>query len=345
MRGPVVAIVLFAFCGLSYGNPSTTQPSVGPKVVVLQELEDLYQPVPFEHARHAEMAQMWGGCTTCHHHNPEPTTKPAVNGHPATQADSKDYPACKSCHPVAAEKVEINKPTLKGAYHRQCLNCHRDWAGENACGVCHAPKNGVKLKDPTPDDITGRMHPPIKAKDEIAFKVRFEPVAGANVLFRHKEHVERFDIKCVQCHRRDNCGDCHAKEAEKGAKVHPLKPGRTWQETHGPCIDCHKSDTCDKCHYKDEQKPPPSFKHEITGQSLDADHADLACRACHAEWKTRQNLSCGDTACHTAAPVEFPRHRPGGYIAVAKPTTAPSTQPATQPSTRPQILRIRRGGR
>ncbi len=327
----------------------TSQPSLGPKVVILRTLEDQYEPVPFSHAKHAEMAQMWDGCITCHHHTPDATTRPADDDHPTTQDASAQWPRCNGCHAVDAATADIHRPALKGAYHRQCLNCHREWTGENACGNCHAAKNGVKLPPPTVDDITGRMHPPIKAKEEIAFKSRYEPVAGANVLFRHDEHAKSFGLRCAQCHRRDTCGDCHASDATKGTKVRPMKAGRTWADTHAPCADCHKNDTCDHCHYKDGQPAPVAFKHASTGQSMDKDHATLACNACHTQWKSKQQLTCGDASCHRDKAITFPAYRPGPFVAIApvttQPTTSATTASTTQPTTKPLIIRIRRGGK
>ena len=44
--------------------------SLGPDVVILGELEDLYVPVRFNHKAHATMSGMTKGCDTCHHYTP-----------------------------------------------------------------------------------------------------------------------------------------------------------------------------------------------------------------------------------------------------------------------------------
>ena len=77
----------------------------GPDVVVLDELQDAYLPVPFDHKGHADMAEMTHGCVICHHYTPE----------------GQQHPACKTCHEIAVKGTGIHKPGLKGAYHRQCL--------------------------------------------------------------------------------------------------------------------------------------------------------------------------------------------------------------------------------
>jgi hypothetical protein len=353
--GALIAVLMIT-CGLQHAigqttqstQPTTTRVNYGPKVVILNKLENLYTAVPFEHARHAEMAEMWDGCVMCHHRSPEATTQPIDQlNHPATQEDSSKVPDCKSCHPAGNERAELHRPSLKGAYHRQCLNCHREWTGENACVVCHQPKDSVAGAALTPDDIAGRMHPPIKAPDEKLYKVRYEPVAGPNVLFRHKEHVEQFGLKCVECHRRDNCADCHKGESTPEAeRPHPLKTSRTWKQTHGPCVDCHAQNDCNHCHYKDAEPSAAPFLHSNTGQTLDNDHKSLACRSCHSNVRVRKQVSCGEASCHPKKPVAFPVDRPGEYIARV-PSTAPTTMPVagTQPVTKPVVIRIRRGGR
>jgi len=356
---------------------STTQPAIR-DVVILNELVDKYEAVPFSHQVHARMSAMWNGCETCHHHTPIAATMPASNA-VATSQPSQDnaatMPACKSCHPIADDKISIHLPSLKGAYHRQCLNCHRDWMETNACVVCHAVRGGAGAtvpatgQTPTPDDITGRMHKPIAAPTTRQYVARFTPVAGANVLFRHDEHTKGFGIKCAACHHQDTCASCHAKAAvtapatqngtagmnSAGAGSHPMKPGRTWQDTHSTCASCHVSDRCNHCHYQDNQTPPSPFTHKTTGQTLDKDHDKLACAQCHVLYKSR-NVTCGDSSCHKK-PVSFPTDRPGPFTPPATlptspatvPTTRPSTAPATtsattRPSSKPVIIKIRRGG-
>lgn len=344
---------------------AATRPAVD-DVILLDELVDKYEAVPFSHKAHAAMAEMWNGCETCHHHTPAPgassaATAPAVK---LTKDNASLVPACKSCHPIGDTDISIHRPSLKGAYHRQCLNCHRDWMESNACLACHAVRGGgagsatAPAHPPTPDDITGRMHKPIPAPATKEYNARFTPVAGPKVLFRHDEHVKSFGIKCASCHHQDSCASCHSKATPTtvpgpagmnlaGTGSHPLKPGRTWQDTHGPCAACHVEDKCAKCHYQEGQAPPPLFAHKSTGQELDKDHAKLACATCHLQYKTRE-VTCGGSECHEK-PVTFPAQRPGPYTPLpatlpAVPSTRPTTAATTQPGTKPLMIKIRRGG-
>jgi hypothetical protein len=250
-------ICLLTLIGAS--PPATQESSHGPDVVILRELMKMYEPVPFDHNSHAQMAEMWEGCTTCHHRPPtsQPAEAEVAGANPHDQNDAAKIPACKSCHAVDAVSDDIQMPNLKGAYHRQCLNCHREWASANSCNVCHPPLENaaVAAQTNTPGDIVGRMHPPIPEPTVKVYKARFTPVDGPNVTFRHDEHVKTHKLKCVNCHRHDNCSSCHsAREVGSGPKL--LVPGRTWRASHETCVRCHEQDRCQSCHYRDGQDPP-----------------------------------------------------------------------------------------
>ncbi len=296
-------------------------PETGPNVVILRELENAYEAVPFEHQSHAKMAEMWNGCVTCHHRSPQPDASAAAPAAGSmTQEASVKVPACKSCHPVASADVNIHMPSLKGAYHRQCLNCHQEWMHENACVICHKPKQGRQTTqvDPAPDDIVGRMHPPIPEPEDKVYKTRFTPADGGNVLFRHKEHTVAFGIKCVNCHHQDNCAHCHGPTGDTSAQK-PLRPGMTWNDSHGPCMGCHKENRCRHCHYKDDQAPPRAFDHWATRQGLDEEHAKLACGQCHPDLKFTVESTCGDAACHKDQKIDYPTQRPGPIATMGPP--------------------------
>jgi hypothetical protein len=303
----------------------STRPSA-PDTIVLNQLMKLYEPVPFDHKNHAKMAEMWDGCVTCHHREPNGATRPAATT-PHTQENAGKIPACKECHPLDETKAEIHMPSLKGAYHRQCLNCHREWSGQNDCVICHRPRDEASpgKVQPTRDDIIGRMHPPLPAPDEKSYVARFTPADGANVLFRHKEHAKSYGLKCASCHMRDGCGHCHEPGGDKPERK-ILKPGETWKQSHGACMDCHQDSRCKSCHYKEGKAAPPPFAHQSTGQMLDEDHEKLTCFSCHTHLRDKSELTCGGTECHKAElAIAYPNHRPGKIV--PKPATLPVVGP------------------
>jgi len=260
----------------------------GPRVVILDELEDRYLPVPFDHAGHAEMSRMAGSCAVCHHYTPE----------------GLEHPACKTCHEASAEHGDIGKPGLKGAYHRQCMSCHREWSGQTGCGACHHPKAGAAVKGappvaPTPDDLIGRMHPPIPEPVEELYTTKGKDDIVTKVLFRHKEHIKRYDLRCAECHREDNCNRCHQEGRTHTQQV------RTFEQHHKPCLECHRNYSCERCHFAENASPPPSFDHATTGWPLGRYHSNKSCRVCHP---TRPSAKV-DRECNTChvnwTPVNF----------------------------------------
>lgn len=266
----------------------------GPSVVILDELENLYLPVPFDHAGHARMADMTGGCATCHHYTPE----------------GAEHPACKTCHAIDTAAGDIRKPGLKGAYHRQCMSCHREWSGETQCGACHLPKTGAdgKLRQevlPTPGDLIGRMHPPIPEPETELYVTEREGFEPTRALFRHKAHIDEYGLRCAECHREDNCNRCH-----EGGKTH-VQHVRSLDEHHQPCFSCHRDDACEDCHYAADASPPTPFDHASTGWPLKRYHAGKSCRVCHASVPfTARDNRCG--ACHDSWTSDNFDHRVTG---------------------------------
>jgi hypothetical protein len=255
--------------------------NAAPEIVVLGELADRFLPVPFDHAGHARMAQMTQGCVVCHHFTPE----------------GEAHPSCKSCHEIAPEREDIRKPGLRGAYHRQCLSCHRDWSHETRCDACHLPRTGLDPSRPvvvTTDDMVGRMHPPIPEPDEVIYESESSAVPGDRIIFRHKDHIHRFGLNCVDCHREDNCLRCHEDRSGRPPRVRPV------QDHHQPCISCHDVediDRCNQCHFEKGGTPPPRFDHVQTGWPLSRFHEEVGCRMCHKALPfARVESDCN--ACH-----------------------------------------------
>lgn len=243
-----------------------------PDTMLLNYLEDLYKPVTFNHKLHASMAEMGSDCATCHHYSPE-----------------DDIPPCRDCHSSASESTDLSKPNLKGAYHRQCLSCHREWSHETECVLCHVPREGgaiaESMSDPT--DIMGTEHPVITEPDKKVYTTPYEP--GPIVTFQHKEHIELFNLRCVDCHQEENCGYCHDLKPETVVR-------KTQEEVHAICNDCHIDDRCSKCHDNQER---PGFTHADTGWPLNRFHRGLDCRACHPTGKRIAELNRDCNACHS----------------------------------------------
>jgi hypothetical protein len=92
----------------------------GPESLTLSSLENRYQPVVFSHGMHVEIAE---DCAACHHNSPAGQT-----------------PSCGDCHGEPFNPENLNMPGLKGAYHLQCMDCHKEIGGPVGCTECHAKK-------------------------------------------------------------------------------------------------------------------------------------------------------------------------------------------------------------
>jgi len=256
----------------------------------MDQLSAQYVPVIFAHKLHAQMTEISGGCAVCHHFNP-----------------SHKILACRECHSTTSPD-DLTKPGLKGAYHRQCLNCHREWSHETECAVCHAKKTAesVPVAVPDPTDIMGILHPNVEEPSVKVYKTKYEQ--GGLVTFRHDEHVKLFGFKCVSCHREENCSRCHEPQG-KQERIKTLK------EHHSPCANCHetaaeKTGSCAHCH-SDKETPP--FSHEKTGLVLDDSHKDTACFECHVGSKFDQKPVC--SGCHEEEEkISYPEKLPGKKV-------------------------------
>jgi hypothetical protein len=288
----------------------------GPDVVIIDQLANLYEPVVFAHKLHAEMGEMGGGCVLCHHYS----------------ETSGEIPPCRSCHEVSKLDADLRMPALKGAYHRQCMNCHRDWSHENACGFCHEEANGDAgaadaAHDPT--DITGVPHPMVSATPTYTYETTY--VEGPVVTFHHSDHVELFGQKCVDCHRGDSCASCHDQEVHEKKPVdhvascgtchierdcgfcHDREPMPRFDHARSTGFDLepyHSGNTCNSCHVSPKQFQHPTgkcadchihwevgnFDHKVTGLVLSEDHAELDCDNCHVDMDMSATPSCVD--CH-----------------------------------------------
>ena len=128
---------------------AAAQSDDAPDEVVIDQLASLYEPVVLDHASHVGMVD--NDCSVCHHHT---TGKPTTNGK-CLRCHANSGPAaevaCYECHPANrfsadylrflesnAELYHKDKPGLKGAYHRLCMDCHRDNDGPTGCQDCHA---------------------------------------------------------------------------------------------------------------------------------------------------------------------------------------------------------------
>jgi predicted CXXCH cytochrome family protein len=258
-----------------------------PDSIVLDLLSDLYEPVHFNHKHHAGMAEMSHDCATCHHFSPPGR-----------------IPPCQDCHAPGAKSEDLTKPNLKGAYHRQCLSCHREWSHSTTCIICHKPSENGELSaganDPT--DIFDKSHPVITTPVKLVYNSSYKE--APIVTFQHKEHVELFGFRCVDCHVEESCGNCHDIMKTASAKG-------TRAEMHSVCSKCHDEKECKKCH---DAKERPGFSHNKTGWPLGSYHRQLNCWSCHPAGRRIGRISRMCVNCHAEWNQENFRHAVVGLV-------------------------------
>jgi len=268
-------------------------PEKSPAIIVMDNLnndQDLYEPVKFSHRIHAEMSEMSGGCVMCHHYNPP-----------------GDVVGCDNCHEPSRQRTDISKPDLKGAYHRQCMDCHQEWSSNVACESCHELKSSGKSAYANKDYSKQRVHPELKVPAKLVYKTSYE--SGMIVTFYHNEHTDLFGLDCISCHQQESCAKCHSdKPKEKLEKV-------SVEMKHKTCSKCHDTKTkteCKNCHSSKETGP---FNHfERTGFKLKSYHAKLSCISCHQSESVFMGLSSSCSNCHSNWTSETFNHKVTGLV-------------------------------
>lgn len=254
----------------------TQKPEDGPNVLTIDRLKkqtDIYEPVIFTHRLHAEMSDMAGGCQMCHHYNPP-----------------GKIIGCKECHSVERNRQDISKPDLKGAYHQQCMNCHRQWSGKVECVSCHELNSNQKVsKKESEKDLNKKVHTKIEPPKIIKFDTPKSSVK--TVTFLHEEHIKTFSIECQKCHSNESCNKCHYK-----FKPVPASQKSTL-EKHAKCSNCHDTKSnCSMCH---TNNVTTTFNHfERTGFDINKYHGKLSCQRCHVEKGKFTGLVSDCSSCH-----------------------------------------------
>lgn len=255
------------------------KPEETPETIVIDEISDRYGPVYFSHKVHAQMSDMSGGCEGCHHYN---TSGPILK--------------CNSCHEPDRKRDDISLPDLKGALHRQCMDCHREWSHDTGCNSCHQLKKNIKDDKQTDlkNKFKGKEHPEVIEPTKIVYETNTDE--GKFATFYHDEHTDLFNIDCTSCHKQESCTNCHDVNKKENEGLKKVKVKQTFEEQHKNCISCHEKDDCSNCHANQQLE---RFDHKKeTGWALGKNHAKLSCARCHGKTMPYKKLSTSCINCH-----------------------------------------------
>ena len=156
--GLIVAYSLASFSISVAGTPvkdnqALTLAEAAPEDITIDAVKaevDLYEPVDFYHFSHVyrftdivnegSLAKTFHTdplivCASCHHYS--------------TVATKKAVAPCGTCH-INVQEPRAQMPTLYGAYHQQCLGCHKKMNAEPmTCDGCHPKKEDAIEGDTT----------------------------------------------------------------------------------------------------------------------------------------------------------------------------------------------------
>ena len=268
-------------------------PEKSPRIINMNKLkanEDLYEAVIFSHRAHAEMSEISGGCEMCHHYNPP-----------------GNIVACDYCHNIDRQRTDISKPDLKGAYHRLCINCHREWSKEVSCESCHELNESGKSAYSGKDYSKERIHPTINVPTKLLFKTSKEN--RTVVTFFHNEHTDLYGFECKNCHHEESCVKCHDVTKSNIKKEIPA------EIKHKKCENCHDTNdkaSCESCHANKELEP---FNHKVrTGFELKNYHSKLSCSRCHQTKTVFTGLNSSCKSCHIGWNNKTFNHKITGFV-------------------------------
>jgi len=244
-------------------------PKEGPDNIIIDMIdndEDLYGPANFTHKLHSEMSLMAGGCSICHHFNPP-----------------GKIVKCSTCHETSRKRTDLSIPDLKGAFHRQCMGCHKTWEEKSKCESCHQLNSHISESKQIAK--MEKVHPEISIPIKVIYETDSDE--GNIVTYFHNDHSSLFGYECNDCHDQESCANCHAE-----IKLESIKP-----DIHDRCSTCHDTENnCNKCHKENISAP---FSHKLkTGFALTDYHTGIGCISCHKTKNSFTGLNKNCTTCH-----------------------------------------------
>lgn len=122
------------------------EPEAVPEKVLIDALSNEYQPATFPHrAVYKKLFEGMQGSSLASAFHTSPQSTCAACHHKSPVEDLRTPPSCASCHAKDERGAEATgRPSLKLAYHEQCMSCHARMDIKPAatdCAACHASRD------------------------------------------------------------------------------------------------------------------------------------------------------------------------------------------------------------
>lgn len=143
----IIMGLLLAGGVLPLAGPAAAQTTRPPQRIQLDSLSRYFAGVDFDHAGHVDLAE---DCSVCHHHTTGAASSDPNCGRCHATGSGSGSVSCQGCHPAEpfsaaylqrqsedSGRYHLDKPGLKAAYHRNCLDCHEVSGGPTGCQDCH----------------------------------------------------------------------------------------------------------------------------------------------------------------------------------------------------------------
>jgi len=248
-------------------------------------LSDEYKPAKMKHKDMADkLTEISNNSRLSKFFHKKETTICAGCHHSAPVEKNQKVPACSACHTSRTEPTG-DKPALLGAYHLECLGCHKKMGHPEAkmpqaCAGCHKDggvKSSETLAQPqaaeeplaTAQDLPAAPSlSPIEVKTNATLQAErpmfitippmLEPLDRAPVMFPHDKHTAAM--------KEEGCKACHPRRADRFRFSFPEQLDTSSRSTlvdsyHNSCIRCHTRRaaehkttgpaTCGECHAND----------------------------------------------------------------------------------------------
>lgn len=264
---------------------------------------------------------------------------------PLIQAHAEEEAHCESCHSSFDKSsqdslcLDCHKPIAIDRSQDTGFHGRSPLVGEAECRTCHKDHKGRDYNSVLLDRDTFAHSDTDFALLGAHATTLCEGCHEEGAAYReapgtchgcHQEqdpHGEALGVECGNCHESSSWHD--RKPFDHDSTEFPLRghhetlncsschAGEQYNFENNDCVSCHRvqdvhlgryGDNCDRCHSQRDWKNR-AFEHAAeSGFRLTGAHDNLACKSCHFESLTGEELSTDCVSCHAGSDIHAGRH-------------------------------------